>query len=860
MNCFLKNTTRKVIFSLLIFSKISFSQNIKISGRATDGVAKEPLPFINIYLQGTNIGTTTDINGRYVLETKKMSDTIVASCVGYHTMKTKISSALLQTINFEMERADVNLEEIIILPGENPAHILLRNIIRRKALNNKENLKSYQYETYNKLEIDVDNLSREAITKNRILRPFAFVLDNVDSSNKEEKPFLPMFLTETLSDYYYRKEPKGQREIIKASRISGIKDESISQFLGSMYQDINIYNNWMTVLGKSFVSPISDNGLVYYKYYLMDSATINGHWCYKVNFMPKRKMENTFFGDFWVSDTTFAIKKTSMQMSKEVNINFVERLSVFQEFFPIDAPDLPDTSKPWLLVKDKLIIDFVSTKKVMNLPGKDKNGALTSAGLIGRKTTSYKNIIINNPDIDKQFVQPDEIVVAKGSDQKKEDYWNEVRHDSLSKNEKAVYALVDTIRNLPLFKTYVKIATFIMTGMQEVGKVDLGPYFNVISSNSVEGIRLRMGIYTNDNFSKRLLIKTFAAYGFEDTSATRILGTENIAYGLKYGASIDYIFSKRPWQKMGVAYRKDYNLESEYLDEIGQDNIFSSVFKRKISQKLILKEEKKIYYERDLKRGFSTRLFFSNQLITPSFPFYYIKNEEVLTSITTTEVAANLRFAYKEKYIMLDYDRIPVSGKRPVPQLQYIYGMKNVLNSEFEYHKIFFNIYDYLTINPIGMLYYKLSAGKIIGTLPYLLLENHKGNQTFYYDKYAFNTMTYYEFVSDQYVSLFLTHYFGGLLFNKIPLFRKLKWRELISAKAVLGDLSKANQTFNGSNYFKSLSPVPFVEAGGGIENILKFIRIDAIWRLTHLKPEIPGEKQSDIPKFGIYGSIQLEF
>ena len=831
------------IFHISFFT--SAQTPIKISGKAYNAHTKEPLSFINIFLDKTTLGTTTDIDGKYIFEGKKMSDTIVASCIGYEKMKIKITNAAAQIINFEMARTEINLTEIVIKAGENPAHPILRNIIKNKENNNKENLNSYQYEAYNKLEIDVDNINKDAISKKKLLKPFMFIFDNIDSTNKEEKPFLPFFLTETLSDFYYRKKPNGKREVIRASKISGVEDPTIAEYLSTMYQDINIYNNWIGVLGKNFASPISEHGLLHYKYYLVDSASISGKWCYKINFVPRRQKEFTFFGDFWVNDTSFAIKKISMQMSNDVNMNFVERLSVFQEFVP--AKNIfSDSIKPWMLSKDKLIIDFISTKKIMNIPGKDKEGAFTSMGLIGRKNTSFKNIIVNDTTIDRHFKQPDEVRVVDGADLKDEAFWNKSRHDSLSKNEKIVYAMVDTIKKMPQFRTYIDVITFIVSGKKEFGKFDVGEYFKIASFNTVEGWRFRMGVNTNEYFSTRSQLSGFLAYGLLDEK-------------FKYGASADYILTQKPWQKAGVSYQNDYNLSSENFDEIGIDNLFSSGFRRPIPQKLIRTEETKFYYERDWRWGISNRLIFSNRIINPSFGFVYEQNQNQYYNVNASEVSINTRFSYKSKSLISGYKRINIKSNYPVVNFQYVLGVKGVLNGGFDYHKFSFSVYDYVDINPIGMLYYKFSAGKIIGTLPYLLLENHKGNQTFYFDKYSFNTMTLFEFASDQYASVVLMHHFNGLLFNKIPLFRRLNWRELVTGRAVIGDMTDKNRAFNKMNDIKIPNKIPFVEVGCGIENIFKFFRIDAVWRVTHLEDKNPNDN-IPIPKFGIYGSVQLQF
>ncbi|MCH8331376.1 MAG: carboxypeptidase-like regulatory domain-containing protein, partial [Bacteroidetes bacterium] len=437
---------------LLLASNDLFSQQLLLKGRVIDRHTEEPLPFVNVYLQGTTIGTTTNLEGFYSLISKKISDTLVASAIGYDKGKKNVTEKAEQILNFKLDRSNINLSEVVILAGENPAHEILRNIIDNKAGNNKESLDFYQFEVYNKLELDIDDISDEFMQK-KYFRPFSFIFENIDSMS-EEKPFLPVFLTESLSDFYFRANPHSQKEIIKASKISGVKNESVTQFLGSMYQDINIYDNWIPVLGKTFISPISASGFYYYKYYLIDSAFIDNYWCYQINFKPKHKGDNTFIGDFWVNDTTYAIKKISMQVDENVNLNFVERLSVFQEFIPVDSI--------WMLKKDKLIIDFITTDK--------------TPGLIGRKATSYDKFNINDSTTNNIFRETQDIIVSEDVFDKDESFWQQARHEELTDNEEKIYALVDTLKSIPLFKTYINVVTILVSGYYIVGKVEIGPY------------------------------------------------------------------------------------------------------------------------------------------------------------------------------------------------------------------------------------------------------------------------------------------------------------------------------------------------------------------------------------------------
>ena len=727
---------------LLLASNDLFSQQLLLKGRVIDRHTEEPLPFVNVYLQGTTIGTTTNLEGFYSLISKKISDTLVASAIGYDKGKKNVTEKAEQILNFKLDRSNINLSEVVILAGENPAHEILRNIIDNKAGNNKESLDFYQFEVYNKLELDIDDISDEFMQK-KYFRPFSFIFENIDSMS-EEKPFLPVFLTESLSDFYFRANPHSQKEIIKASKISGVKNESVTQFLGSMYQDINIYDNWIPVLGKTFISPISASGFYYYKYYLIDSAFIDNYWCYQINFKPKHKGDNTFIGDFWVNDTTYAIKKISMQVDENVNLNFVERLSVFQEFIPVDSI--------WMLKKDKLIIDFITTDK--------------TPGLIGRKATSYDKFNINDSTTNNIFRETQDIIVSEDVFDKDESFWQQARHEELTDNEEKIYALVDTLKSIPLFKTYLPVVTILVSGYYIVGKVEIGPYFN----------------------------------------------------------------------------------------------IFSGFYRRRIPQKLIRIEEKKVFYNREWNFGYSNKLSFSNRIINPYFDFEYIRggdtpNQDTVTILNTSEVLFNARFAYHEKFVSGEFSRISLGTKYPVIQLQYTKGLRDVLESQFDYHKIEVNISDNFSINPIGTFYFIIEGGKVIGTLPYLLLEVHPGNETYFYSKHAFNNMNLYEFISDTYAKIYVSHHFGGFLFNKIPGVRKLKLRSLVAGKAVIGNINPANLANNTTdiNTFTIPYPIPYMEVGGGIENILKILRLDATWRLNYFTGP-------NVTPFSVRLSLQLEF
>lgn len=837
-------STLLTLFMLGLCSPSVLAQKITFSGRVIEDHTEEPLPFANVYLKGTTIGVTTDLDGYYTLETEKKGDTIVASVVGYENIEKPITQAPQQTVNFRMGRQDVVMDVFVVEAGENPAHKIIRDIIKRKPNHNIKKQESYQFEVYNKLELDMTDISDEFMNR-KVFKPFKFIFENIDSVS-EEKPYLPMFITETISEFYYTQNPEKEKEVIKASKISGVKNESVTQFLGNMYQDIDIYENQMTVLTKNFISPISDNGLFYYEYYLVDSATIDNKWCYNIKFKGKRIQENVFRGDMWVADTSFSIRRISMQLdAKDVNVNFVKKVSVFQEF-KVQSDSI------WALTKDKLIIDFISTKD--------------SPGMIGRKTTTYKDFVFNNSEIKNVVADKEELVVEDGVFDKGEDFWLTARHEELSENEKAIYAIVDTIKKVPVVKTYVDIVNLLVSGYKEIGNlnVEIGPYFNLVSKNAVEDWRFRIGLKTNSGFNKRIRLKGYVAYGTKDKA-------------FKYGATAKFLLDRKPWQTLEVNYQDDLDIESNSEEEFGEDNILAGLYRRAVPQKLMRVRNMSVNYGRDWgTQGLSTKLGIARKRYDPYFDFYYFGengSDDPQTVINTSEVRFNARFAYKEKFVSGKFNRVSLGTTSPILSFTYTAGLKNILQSDFNYHKIEFSMQDWYKIGPLGWTSVILKGGKIFGELPFILLDIAPGNETFFFNTYAFNRMDQYEFISDTYASLFLTHHFEGLIMNKLPLIRRLKLRSVISAKIAVGTLSdeniKANTDPTGalSNFntlfnefdldaweLKAPDPInakPYVEVGAGIENILKLFRVDAIWRLTY----------TDTPsKVGIRAGMHVKF
>lgn len=811
-----------IIFIIILSNLTTYAQITKVRGVIRDSETNDPLPFVNVTFKNSTIGTITNTDGEYFLETRNYYDSLIVSFVGYKQKTSFVQKNRFQEINFALEPNIYALDEIVVLPTENPAHPILRNIIANKEKHNPRKFNSYNYKLYNKVEIDINNVD-DKMRENKLLKNFQFIFDYVDTSAITGKSYLPIFITESFSDYYFNRNPKIEREIINATKISGIENASISQFTGKMYQNINIYENFETVFEPGFVSPIADFGLTYYKYYLIDSAFIGDKWCYQISFIPKRKQERTFRGDFWVNDTTWAIVKIQMRMAKDVNINYINDFVAEYEFEPVQ-------DSLWFLKNEKLFFDFNLTDKTL--------------GFFGKKTTNYMNIELNAQMPEEVTKINDNVIVLDDAIINDENYWEKYRPIKLTPKEKSIYDMVDSIQQVPIYTTYEKIVGMFAMYHYEVGLFEIGPYYKFFSFNEIEGNRFRFGGRTSNNFSTKLMINAHGAYGEKDNR-------------FKYGTGFIYMLNKNPRLAIGAQYKHDIQQLGQSPNALTEDNFFTSILRRNPNYKLSMVNDFSTYVEKEWFQGFSNTLTFNYKSIEPTqyIPFQKASATDTVfyNDVTTSEVTFNLRFAKNEKFIRGEFERVSLGTDKPTLNLYLTAGLKNVFDSQYEYYKINLSFAHKIPLSPFGYFKYIIDAGQVFGTVPYPLLKLHEGNETYAFDRYAFNMMNYYEFASDRYVSLYAEHHFQGFFLNKIPLMRKLKWREVVSAKGLIGELRNRHESI--MDFPVGLYQVndPYLEASVGIENILKIFRVDAMWRLAYLD-------HANIEKFGVRLLVQFVF
>jgi hypothetical protein len=822
-----------LILTLTIQSQ---AQETIISGKVTDATSGDPIPFANVIFKGTSIGTTTDFEGNFLLKTKTPIDSIAASYVGYKSKTKIIKKGVKQVINFQLEEEVTRLKEAVVSAGENPAFEILRRVGDSKNEHDKRRLSAYECEAYTKIEIAIDNMSDKFRNK-KIMKTITQVMDSIDRiAGEDGKPILPMFISENVSKLYYRTDPQLKTENILHSKINGLGVEDgymSTQLIGASFQEYNFYQNWLHIVGKDFISPIADGGRLYYEYELTDSVYIDNYYCYRIDFYPKSPQDLAFTGSMWITKGEYALKQIDTSIGKQANLNFIERIKIQQELEPTGEG-------AWFPMKSRVLLDVSELSN-------------NTAGLLAKFYVSNKDIIINKPR-DPEFYVRAIVTDEKAYLNKEENYWDALRHEPLSETEKSVNRMIDTLRNIPVVKTYTDIILIIIDGYYEVGKIEVGPYISTIAVNNIEGLRVQSGFQTNAKFSKKWIVGSQLGYGFKDDK-------------VKYSVNLQRILSKERWSTASIGHRTDIARVGVDDEALADNYVFLAIQRFGNFRRGYYFDESRFSVQREFVKGFTQRAAFRYKTFDPTFAFGYNNPEnptEVLGAFETAEVILESRFARDEIFLQNETERLSLGTKDwPVVILRYTHGFNGLNGSDFDYNKILFSVNQHFKYGVIGNADVEFTTESIFDALPYPLLGTHLGNETPIYSPVLYNLMNFGEFVSDRYVSLQYRHNFEGLILNRIPLMRRLKWRLVGTANILYGSLSQKNkdllatQTPEGEealtigylNWEK-----PYVEVGYGVENIFKFFRVDFVHRLTYLdySPDVKTRK------FGILVGVQI--
>lgn len=817
----------------------SNAQQTVIRGKVTDSNSGDPIPFANIVFQNTTIGATTDFDGNFQLSTDTPTDTLLVSYVGYRVRKKAVEKGKNQVINFQLDEDVTKLQEIVIRPGENPAFEILRNVVKAKNKHDKRRLTAYEYDTYTKIEIDVDNIS-EKFREKKIMKKITQVLDSIDRiAGEDGKPILPLFISESVSKFYYRDNPQLKHENILKSKVNGVGIQDgtlVTQLVGASFQEYNFYQNWLNILGKEFVSPIADGWRLYYDYDLTDSLFIGDDYCYRLDFFPRSPQDLAFTGTLWITKKESALKQIDATVGKSANLNFIEKIKIQQELVPTEEG-------AWLPSKNRLLIDISELTNA-------------SAGMLAKFYTSNKNYVVNKPHAPSFYDHP--IRMAEDARLNEgEEYWDNLRHEPLTETEKNVYRMIDTLQSIPVVRTYTDIVKIAVNGYYDAGKIHIGPYAAMIAYNNIEGFRFQPGFKTSMKFSNKWVFRGQLGYGFDDEK-------------FKYMASVERILSRERWTTMSVRVRSDIGRLGVDEEALSENYLFLAAQRWGTFRRGFYFDEGRFNFQREIFRGFTQRIAARHMRFSPLFPFGFYNEHDLETSASvptgssfaTSELIVESRLARDEIFIQDDNDRLSLGTTRsPIITLRYTRGFKDIGGSDFDYEKLRLSIYKRIRFGPLGVGNVNLTGEYVFDALPYPLLTPHLGNETPIFTSVTYNLMDFGEFVSDRYASLQYQHHFEGLLLNRIPLMRKLKWRLVGTANIIYGGLSDMNRKLiptvdKNNNPLPAVGELkrdlPYMELGYGVENILKFIRVDFIHRISYIK------NNPDARNFGVFVSAQF--
>jgi len=838
------------IFMFLLINSLSAdAQQTVVTGTVRDAVTKETLPYVSVFFKGTTIGTQTDLNGQFSLSSPGAPTGLSFNYVGYVSISKNLLPNVSQQISVAMVPDAKSLGEVVIVGGkkiryrnkDNPAVELIRQVIAHKDENRISNFNTASFRQYDKMLFSMSNVS-EKFKNKKIFRNYQFLFQEQDSTLIGGKNLLPIYIQEKLTDKYFASDPTRNKSVIIGEKQVDFDQQLIDNngmkvYFERMYQDIDIYKNNISVISNEFLSPIANAAPTFYKFFITDTVKTGNDQIIELSFTPRNTTDMLFEGKLYVSnDAHYAVTGVTMGVNKNINLNFVRALKIDLDFERT-------VSGKYSLSKSKLIADFGL--------GKTKG-----MGFTGERSSTYKNYQYNVKLADTVFQGKSVVSVAEAS-KRDEKYWQTNRLDSLSKEQAKIYHNIDTLQKIPSFQRTIKIATLLFAGYGNLGPYEIGPINTFYSFNNVEGFRLRLGGRTTPELSKRFYFENYAAYGFKDEKWKFFLsGT----YSLNNKSIYQF-----PQNYVRASFQRDTKIPGQELQFVQEDNFLLS-FKRGVNDMLLYNDFYRLDYVHEYDNHFSYALGFKKWSQTPAGGLTYQTNgAQLINRLTTSELSLALRYAPNEKFIQGKIYRSPIPDRYPVFNLRYTAGIKGLVGGEYNYHNLTGSIDKRFYVSQLGYSDVTFEGSYIAGKVPFPLLAIHRANQTYAYQLNSYNLMNFLEFVSDHYVSINIDHNFNGFFFNKLPLIKKLKLREVFSVKALYGGLRDENNPATGMGIYQlprfdnglqrtySLANEPYIEGSVGIGNIFKLLRVDLVRRFTYLD-------HPEVSKWGIRARVKFDF
>jgi hypothetical protein len=829
----------------------ALAQVTSIHGVVTDAKTKEKLPFVSVSVPQAAIGTNTDADGNYTLQVPAQYTTIVFTYLGYRSVSKTFTAGQPLEINVQLATSAALLNEVVVhgtkppryKNKDNPAVTLIRKVIENREHNRPESYDFVEYNKYEKMTFSFSNLS-EKFKNRKIFKNYQFLFKKQDSLAAGGVNILPLYIEEKLAREYYRKNPTKQKTYVLGNKQVEfdkrfIDNEGLTTYFNRMYQDIDIYANNVSLLGNQLLSPIANNAPTFYQYYISDTLKQHSPQLIELSFFPRNKGDMLFAGKLYITlDGNYAVEQANLSVDKRINLNFVKSLNATLNF--AENPD-----KRYHLSKTFLGIDFGITEK--------------GAGFYGERTVAFENYLVNKPEPDSVYAGPARVTVDSLA-HRDPAFWQQNRPDSLTLTEKAIYKNVDTLQTIKSFRRTLDWVSFAFSGYKSLGPVEIGPSNTFYSFNPVEGLRVRLGGRTTPELSKRIYFETYTAYGFRDEKWKYFFSS---TYSLN-GKTI-YAF---PQNFIRASFQRDTRIPGQELQFVQEDNFLLS-FKRGVNDKYIYNDVYRFDYVHEFSNHFSYTLGFRKLQQSPAGGLYFRTSDvdapRTITTLTTSELSLQLRWAPKETFYQGKLYRVPIISPYPVFTARIATGIKGFLQGEYNYQNIAVNATKRFYLSQLGHSDVTLEGGLVLGQVPFPLLDIHRANQTYSYQLNSYNLMNFLEFSSDHYASLFIDHNFNGFFFNKLPLIKRLKLRETASLKLLYGGIRSENNPYTHRDLYQFLQDAqgqpttfvlgrePYAEASVGVANIFKLFRLDIVKRLTYLN-------NPNVAEWGLRGRFKIDF
>lgn len=851
----------KRIILLLLVLMITSSVFPQIKGIVTDSINNEPLMYISIYYKDKkDLGTVTNVNGEFKIDSRRNGGILLFSAVGYKTKSLKIAPGK-QSLKVKLAPDNVLLNEVIVKPQKekysrknNPAVEFMKKVIANKKAQILSANEYYQFDKYEKMKMSINDLTPEKLEKG-IYKKYSFLRDQVEVSPKTNKLILPISLQETVSQTIYRKDPENKKVIIKGMNSNGIEEffatgDMVGTVLKDVFSDINIYEDEIRLLQRRFVSPIGSSAISFYKFYIMDTIRVDKDECVHLTFVPQNSQDFGFTGHLYViKDSSYAVKKCIMNLPKKTGVNFVNNMDIVQQY-----EQLPNGN--WVLSDDDMTVDLSWNSKSEN-------------GLQVERTTKYTNYKFDTIE-NRLFHLKGNVIKEADMLSKSDQFWANARNIPLTKKESSVNILIKRLEEIPGFKYIIFGAKALIENFVETGDknhpslIDIGPINTMVTSNYVDGTRFRMSAMTTAALNPHWFFSGYGAYGLKD-------------HRWKYSGTATYSFKKRenvvwefPKHFISATYSYDVMSPMDKFLFTDKDNVFLALKATKVDQMSYMRDAT-INYELENPAGIGMKVMLRHRNDEPTGKLEYIKKDALQTrmhDITTTEASVTLRYAPGETFVNSKKRRVPVSLDAPILTLTHAMGFKGLLGGDYKFNRTEASFWKRLWLPASwGKIDLSLKAGAEWDKVPFPLLILPEANLSYITQRETFNLINNMEFLNDRFASMSLSYDMNGKLFNRIPLIKKLKWREMFRVRALWGTLTDKNNPFKSNDpdlfdfpkrdgrytSFVMDPKIPYIEASVGIYNIFKLLHIEYVHRFTYL--DHPG-----INKNGIRFMIQMVF